>query len=159
MKAFFDTMVIDWLLKSENLRAIQAAVTSKRLNAVAGPEVAFEVRRTPNTAKRELLDAVLPIVFPLIPTQLPRAGQARSGLAMAAGPAVEKLHARLAAMPGVNRLDSVHLLNAWAQKSDVFVTNDGDLLKHRAQLEPLLGFELIAPHELLPRLVEDPEHC
>lgn len=152
-KAFFDTNVIDWLLEPENFRVIQTATTSGQLIALAGPEVAHEVRRTPDSAKRAALEEVLAVVFPLVPTRLPRSGMARSGLAIASGPATEALHRTLASIPGVDRLDPVHLLNARAEKCDLFVTHDKRLLNHRGQLEPLLGCLLITPEDLLARLM------
>ena len=66
-------------------------------------------RELPLVGRSAELEALLALCF-LVPTRLPRAGQARSGLARVATPAGEALHAKLAALPAVNKLDPTHLL-------------------------------------------------
>ena len=120
-KAFFDGCVFDWFLDNHQVEALRILVT--HVNIVTGPEVAFEIRRTPDLRRRASLEELLALLcFPLVPTRLPRAGMMRVGLARMATPAGEALHARLVALQGVNKLDPTHLLNCAAEHCDVFVT-------------------------------------
>ena len=137
-KAFFDSNAFDWFL--DNGQGDALALIATRVCVVTGPEVAFEIRNTPNLDRRADLEAQLALCFPLVPTRLPRAGMARSGLARVATPAGETLHAKLAALPGVRKLDPTHLLNCAAEHCDVFVTDDRKILNKSEILEPLCGF-------------------
>lgn len=146
MKAFLDTPVFDWFLDSGQAEALKLVATRVRL--VTGPEVAIEVRRAPPD-KRAKLEELLALCFPLVPTRLPRAGMARSGLARVATPAGEALHAKLAALPAVNKLDPTHLLNCAAERCDVFVTCDKRVLNKAAVLSEFCGFTVVHPKTFL----------
>lgn len=152
MKAFLDANAFDWLLVPRHLSLVKDAISGGLLRVVTDPEVAFEVRRTPDLQKRAALEGVLSLTFPLAPTRLPRLGMARSGLALIATPPVETLHSKLKGIPGADRLDPVHLLNAAAEECHLFVTFDRRLLTKRIVLAQVLGIELISPLDLATRL-------
>jgi hypothetical protein len=156
MKAFLDANVFDWLAEPANGARVRRAIAAGTLRAMTGPEVAFEIRRTPDVLKRAALEEVLALTFPLVPTRLPRSGLARSGLAICAGSKVEALHEKLKAIPGVDRLDPVHLLNGTAERCDLFVTFDKRLLSKREALCAILSMEVISPTELELLLTSTP---
>lgn len=160
MKAFLDTNVFDWLLANETaLGTLKNAAAHGALTVIASPEAAVEVRRTPNEIKRRNLEAVLSLVLPLRPTRLPRLGAMRLGLGVFSSDVVWDLHDEVASVPGANRLDPVHLLNAKAEHCEVFVTNDRELLKKATRLRALMGVDVIAPAELIVRITAHPLQC
>ena len=147
LRAFLDANAFDWFLDNGESDAL--ALIAARDRVVTGPEVAFEIRRTSDPERRAALEALLALCFPLVPTRLPRAGQARSGLALVASAAGEALHAKLAALPAVNKLDPTHLLNCAAEGCDVFVTSDKGVLNKAAILAELCGFTIVDPEAFL----------
>lgn len=149
LKAFLDANAFDWFL--DNGQSDALALIAARDRVVIGPEVAFEIRRTSDPERRADLETLLALCFPLVPTRLPRAGQARSRLARVATPAGEALHAKLAALPTVNKLDPTHLLNCAAEGCDVFVTCDKGVLNKSVILTELCGFSIVHPEAFLAR--------
>jgi hypothetical protein len=69
----------------------------------------------------------------------------------AAPPAGEALHAKLAALQAVNKLDPTHLLNCAEEGCDVFVTCDKGVLNKSAILTELCEFSIVHPAAFLAR--------
>src|SRR3954469_5840973 len=63
MKAFLDANVFDWLAEPANGAMVRRAIAAGTLRATTGPEVAFEIRRTPDVNKRAVLEHVLALTF------------------------------------------------------------------------------------------------
>jgi hypothetical protein len=154
MKAFLDTCVFDWIVDNprgqELLDKIEAGVVETRVC----PEVSKEIHDVPDAKarRREQLLAVLRPFFPVRPTHVPVAGLARSGAALSAPARAEVLRKELKAI-GLRKLDVIHLMNAHFERCPIFLTLDKrDIIRRKQVLEPLLGFEVFRPEELLARL-------
>jgi len=139
MRVGLDTSAINWLADNPRSASIFLAHrASGDFTVVVTPEVAEEVRKTPDLERRAVLESALSQYFPLAATHLGRAGSAVAGLTIAATGQSEEQFDRLAHIR--DGWDRTHLINAARHSCDVFLTKDKELyLKRRDDIQAIIG--------------------
>ncbi len=139
MRVALDTSAINWFGDNPESEVIFLAHRAAgRFAVVVTPEVAEEVRKTPDPHRRAVLESALSQYFPLAVTHLGRSGSAVAGLTMAATRQSEEQFHQLARIR--DGWDRTHLINAARHSCDVFLTRDKELyLKRRDDIQAIIG--------------------
>jgi len=139
MRVGLDTSAINWFADNPgSATTFLARRGAGEFTVVVTPEVAEEIRKTPDEERRALLKAALSQYFPLATTHLGRAGSAVAGLTIAA---TRQSEAQFDALARVrDGWDRTHLINAARHSCDVFLTRDKELyLKRRDEIQAIIG--------------------
>jgi hypothetical protein len=139
MRVGLDTSAINWFADNPTAAGtFLAHRAAGEFTVAVTPEVADEIRKTPDPQRRAVLESALSQYFPLAPTHLGRSGTAVSGLTIAATRQSEDQFNQLARIR--DGWDRTHLINAARHACDVFLTRDKELyLKRRDDIQAIIG--------------------
>jgi len=144
MKIFLDTSAVNWLTEESKEATTLLELHRYERIQLAGLEVAYEVRKTPDQAKKTRLEEILEQIYPLAPTHFGRMGVARADLTIAHGDDAKIMWEQLKDLGSkLNRWDPTHLLNAHYEECDYFLHRDKGLRSKVDEIEAIIAPKLV----------------